>query len=143
MEHLPLILFVLTAFLGKYTLATSNDPYCLLGAADSGNLEQVNHWIQKGVNIDLADDENQTALMYAADRGYVEVVKCLIEKGANKNAVNIRQQTSLMLAAANGCSNVVKYLTESGAELDALDSSGNSSNLCCRYAQLGDCQVFD
>lgn len=58
--------------------------------------------INNGANINLVDNDEQTALHVAAANGNIKVAKLLIENGANVSSVDNYGWTALFIAAENG-----------------------------------------
>ena len=90
-------------------------------AAQSGNLEVVQLFVQAGMSLEEADDYDWTALSEAAYAGRLETVKYLVGQGANIEARDEDGWTVLMNAAGitNNLS-VVRFLVESGADVLAV-----------------------
>ena len=65
----------------------------------------------KDIDVNVQDQDGNTALMVAAEDGQLNVVEMLLEeKGINVNLQNQDGNTALLLAAENGQLNVVKML---------------------------------
>ena len=60
----------------------------LISAAINGDIRKVKESIATGANVDVKDNDGETALHRAALNGHVEVAKVLIEKGADVGAKN-------------------------------------------------------
>ena len=91
-------------------------------AAQSGNLEVVQLFVQAGMSLEEADDDlGWTALYEAAYAGRLGTVKYLVGQGANIEARDEDGYTVLMNAAGitNNLS-VVRFLVESGADVLAV-----------------------
>ncbi len=87
-------------------------------AAPQGNIDIVNSLIEKGANLDLKNNDGNTALMFVAsngnfDRGInaINIVKALIEKGANLDLKNNNGETADMVAIKYSNTEIVKTLT--------------------------------
>ena len=70
--------------------------------------------LEKGLNVNTADEDGYTLLASASANGHVEVVRLLLEKGANVNAVDRERWTPLSWALRNSYGEVVKLLLEVG-----------------------------
>ena len=55
----------------------------LIEAAKDGNLEVLELLLQQGANIDIQNNNGNTALIWAARNDRLEVVKLLLQQGAN------------------------------------------------------------
>ncbi len=71
----------------------------LMYAALIGKDETVKLILQKGPDINQADNKGNTALHFAASFGHSGVVFLLLKHGANIESTNNAQQTALMIAA--------------------------------------------
>lgn len=69
--------------------------------------------IEKGADLDLADETGSTPLHKACKRGNLKLVKFLIEKGANLNLKNKDEFTPLQVARSNDRFEVVRFLDNS------------------------------
>lgn len=63
--------------------------------------------IQKGANVNVIGQDNQTALTWAAFKGSKSLVELLLENGAvtTINAVNNRKNSALILSIDSGRGN--------------------------------------
>jgi len=94
-------------------------------AAAKGDLADVKRHLQKGMDVNIKDDNDWTPLLYSAFNGKQDVVVFLISKGADVNAASrITGWTPLHVAADKGHLDVVKILVGSGANVNAKDSIG-------------------
>ena len=67
--------------------------------ADTGILEQL---IEKGANVQAADNTGKTALMYAAEGGDIGKVRLLLAAGANASVQTQDGKTAADFAKGNG-----------------------------------------
>lgn len=96
-------------------------------ASSAGHIEIVKVLLTAGVDVNMTNDNGQTALHYAASRNREDIAKCLLEAGAHINAADKLGNTSLHRAASRGHLSMVKLLlTRSGITIDALDSAKNT-----------------
>eukprot|EP00961_Rhodomonas_salina_P257399 3478707-Rhodomonas_salina.3 len=70
----------------------------LHAAAKSGNLEELNALLEKGADVNDADDFGRTPLMDAAWEGNAEAVKFLLDHGADSEIENHGGGTALKVA---------------------------------------------
>lgn len=96
----------------------------LLTIAVGSDLNDVKFALDRGANVNAANDEGRTAITFAAnsDRLPLDTVKLLIERGANVNAKNIDGESVLDRARLLGDSPIVDLLVKSGAKSDAATS---------------------
>ena len=76
--------------------------------ASLGDVEQVEQGLQKGLDVNSADEEGYSALQAAAENDHLEVVKLLVSKGAD--IAHRSPNTALELAEMAGNKDVVTYL---------------------------------
>ncbi|KAH8780344.1 ankyrin repeat-containing domain protein, partial [Hyaloscypha finlandica] len=67
----------------------------------SGHVNVIKLLLEKGANVDTADEGGQTPLHQASMIRHIDVIKLLLDKGANVNAVNGARQTPLHRASMN------------------------------------------
>ena len=80
------------------------------------NVEKLKLLIEKGANVNAADEDGKTALMYAALCDAKETAELLIEKGADVNAVNDNGETALMMATKKNNKEIADLLIKTGAK---------------------------
>ena len=83
--------------------------------------------MERGANIDIQDDYENTALVLASERGHFDVAKTLLERGANMDIRNNYGNTALILASIYRSLDIVKILLESGANYN-VDSGKDFFN---------------
>jgi ankyrin repeat protein len=83
--------------------------------------------VQKGVNLDVRDNDGNTALMIAFEAGNDKASKLLIDAGANLDIRDNTGKTALMLAAEKGEFDVVDALIVAGANLNIRDNAGKTA----------------
>ena len=59
--------------------------------------KEVQYLIEKGANVEVKDEEQQTPLHIAYMDAFTDVVKYLVSNGANKNAKNKNGKHHMML----------------------------------------------
>lgn len=76
----------------------------------------VSKCIKCGMDIDVTNDNGETALMYACQKGYLDLVLILVAGGADINAKDKNGKTVLNYAAEGGNTEIVKLLLSQGAD---------------------------
>ena len=114
----------------------------LMFAALYGNASSVAALIQRGADVNAANDEGATALMWAVTD--LEKTKLLVEAGANVNAASADARTPLLIAAGiRGAAPVVRLLLDKGADIKARGPGliGETTALV-QAAFIGDEEIF-
>lgn len=122
----------------KQLTENNNSPYWLMAtAALSENEALVDYFIEKGVDVKLADEAGETALHWTAWQGSLKGSKLLIDRGANINAYYRANGglTPLICAIESGNLELVKYLIDKGAN-EIVDTQDGYSNSAIRVACL-------
>ena len=124
------ILSSLQVIKGANLNTSRNDKRTPLMEGSSKNDEkQVNWLIEHGADVNLQDEDGDTALHFAcnSDHASLEILSCLIENGANINACTDFKITPLMMAVQNCHKYVVSFLIEHGANVDLQDEDGDTA----------------
>lgn len=108
---------------GLASSASEAPPKSLQEAAGSGDLEQLKRHIDKGSDLNKADQYGYTPLKRAMESHQVEAAKLLIEAGANVNTKDRDGVTPLITGALNGQTELVEMLLAKGADKNAKDNS--------------------
>ncbi|XP_066253407.1 putative ankyrin repeat protein RF_0381 [Euwallacea similis] len=98
----------------------------LLEAASLGNYYQVMRFIDHNADINMKNQNYDTALHKAAEKGHKEIVLFLLDNGANQ-LINGSKKNPLHFACRNGHNDIVPILIEYGAKLEQEDSDGYTS----------------
>lgn len=112
---------------GETTTSTVTADRSIQHAAYTGDVEQVERFLNEGVNINSKDKAGLTALHWASYKGQVEAIQTLLENGAR---VNISQDalrgrrwedasvgSPIDLAARGNHADAFQILVEYGAEI--------------------------
>ncbi len=97
----------------------------LADAAADGDFQRVIRLLNLATNVNLRDEEGDTALMMAAQNGHPDVVAALLAGGADPNSKNNSGATALMWGV--GSPRVVELLLDHGAIPDAKPDSGHTA----------------
>lgn len=91
----------------------------------AGNVKAVQVHLDKGVDLDIVDERDETALMVAASSGDLEMARMLLEAGADPNKKSESgRHLSLHRAILKDHLELVRLLLESGANLNTEDQGG-------------------
>ncbi|CAI9741121.1 E3 ubiquitin-protein ligase MIB2-like isoform X1 [Octopus vulgaris] len=91
-------------------------------ASGKGYKDVVSLLLEAGENLEVQDEDGDTALHYSSYRDQPEIMEILLSKGANTEAVNKRQLTALHIAVIKEFVKCVRVLLE----YSAADISGNT-----------------
>ncbi len=91
------------------------------------NLEAVRFLVDKKVNIDQQDSDNNTPLILAAKADYTEIATFLVDRQANMNVQNNNNKTALMFAAELGNKILTDLLVKSGAQTTLTSDEGKTA----------------
>ena len=120
---------VLTALLEAKSKLSINLPGKLKrsplhSAAKAGQVQNMRYLIQKGAEVDNADDDKQTPLHMAAMYGRVKAVTVLLEAKADLDLQDSEKRTPLYLAAYNGYVDTVEILLNDNADVKLVSDGG-------------------
>lgn len=85
----------------------------------------VTYFLSKGVDVNLADAEGNTALMNASSGRDVALVNLLLEKGAKVNEANAKGETAIFQAVKSGSVEVINALLSKNASLSVSDKDNH------------------
>ena len=100
-----------------------------IGAATDNDIEFIQNYISKGVDVDQAvEGKTRPALWYAVARGNTKIVKQLRRNGANINYCDFESGRSVLMEAVRNWfvtknSDIVRYLLKHDANLDHKDKT--------------------
>lgn len=104
-------------------------------AAETGDKVQFKKILkQKGLDLNLQDEEGMTPLMSAALGGQVELLKQLLQKKVNLEVKNSAGDTALAVAVTNDQIAAAKVLIEAGANVDLVVAGDEEDTLLIRAA---------
>ncbi|MBH0113930.1 ankyrin repeat domain-containing protein [Novosphingobium sp. YJ-S2-02] len=83
--------------------------------------------VQKGANVNIADDHGTTPLQAAVNLGWRDGAEYLLENHARTNDSNDAGETPLIFAVHRHDTELVKALLQAGADPDRTDNSGRSA----------------
>ena len=99
----------------------------LMEACIEGNLEEAERLLEQGADVNVKDNDGETALIWAAYRGYTDIAELLIDKEADVNVKDNDGETALMLAisflfGSTDTTDTAELLIDKGADVDATDN---------------------
>lgn len=95
-------------------------------ALNEGYTEIVKLFLANGADINVKNNDGNTALMHAAMNGHPEMVLVLLDAGANLAVADNEGKTSLMIAQEQGNAEIVTILEsviENRQLLNVLESA--------------------
>ncbi|WP_173970161.1 ankyrin repeat domain-containing protein [Flavobacterium bizetiae] len=111
----------------KPTVQTANGQTVLhLLAGKDKQSQIVTYFINKGVDVNKADNEGNTAFIIASGGKDIELLQTLLPKFKNINAVNAKGESALTQAVKNSSADVVAFLLNNGAHSTIKDIEGNN-----------------
>lgn len=99
----------------------------LFKAASFGDLNTVRQLLSKGININIANEEHETALHMAAAKGHYQIVIYLLNHGADINSRTVNNWLPIHHATRFGHANIVNYLLKKGASPYHRTSDGKNA----------------
>lgn len=87
----------------------------LMDAVDDGDTRKVKALLDKGLDPDFADEDENTPLDVAIRAGSDAIVRALVDAGADVNRVNSSKEAPLDLAKDFGETAIAQYLENEGA----------------------------
>jgi ankyrin repeat protein len=113
----------------------------LLQASKIGHDRILRTLLDRGVDVNLADGNGQTALLWASKNGHDAVVKLLLQaKGIDVNSKHINNWIALIFASANGHDSVIKLLLQAeGIDINSKDINGDTALL--RASRIGGASI--
>lgn len=87
--------------------------------------EIVNYFIEKGVDVNTADNDGNNVLMITAASTNLDAVQQIYAKTKDINALNTKGETALFTAVQKGSPEIVSFLIEKGAKTNLTAKEGN------------------
>ncbi|WP_066222495.1 ankyrin repeat domain-containing protein [Formosa haliotis] len=95
-------------------------------ASGSKDIAVINYFLDKGVDVNQADQNGNTPFLNAASRNNLEIVTLLQKHVKDVNLTNKKGESALALAVQGNTTDVVSFLIEKGADVQVVDASGNN-----------------
>ncbi|QWX83907.1 ankyrin repeat domain-containing protein [Cellulophaga sp. HaHaR_3_176] len=90
------------------------------------NTEIIDYFIEKGVDVNLADKDGNTAFLNAASRNKAEILSHLLPNINDINSVNKKGESALALAVANNSIEIISFFIKNKAAIATIDNDGNN-----------------
>ncbi len=113
--------FLLLAVMSLLSVSAITHASAIHDAAKSGDLDQIQRLVIKGVDVNEKVVRDETPLIIAALAGNGEIVNYLLQRGADINVRSASGLTALHAAAYAGQTEIVSLLVTKGATVN--DSS--------------------
>lgn len=111
----------------KPTVLTPNGQTVLhLLASKDKQSAIVAYFMAKGVDVNKADSEGNTAFIIASGGKDIELLQTLLPKVKNINTTNTKGESALTQAVKNSSADVVTFLLNNGADSKIKDNEGNN-----------------
>jgi len=117
----------------------------LIKAAGMGEPpEKIRYLIRdKGIDVDVRDENGMSPLIYAAFFGHADAAKELLDCGADVNACGSSGVTVLLAALQNAANaNIARLLIDSGADVNAADGQGLTPLMTAIYADSFEMMLY-
>lgn len=88
--------------------------------------EVITYFLNKGVDVNQADEDGNTPFMYAATSRDTAVIGMLLPKIKNINQANLQGSTALTMAVRSSNADMVRLLIAKGADIKVTDKKGNN-----------------
>jgi len=85
--------------------------------------------INKGADLNLQNNNKDTALLYSSKNGYKDIAELLINKGADLNLQDNNKDTALLYSLKNGYKDIAELLIDKGADLNLQDNNKDTALL--------------
>ena len=98
----------------------------LYDACKKGNIGVVRQWLNRGADVNQADEEGRTPLFVACREGHVDAARLLLEKDAEVDRAIEDGRTPLFVACYNGHVDAARLLLDNGAKVDRATEGGGT-----------------
>lgn len=115
--------------IAEITDSISEAEFAFVKHAESGNLELVKSFLQKGININSRNTEGATALMLATFKGHHELAFYLLQNNIDVTITDKGGFNALMLACESSfpSKELVQQIIESGCNVNANSKRGSTA----------------
>tara|TARA_R110000868_G_scaffold158589_4_gene386847 strand:+ start:55172 stop:56638 length:1467 start_codon:yes stop_codon:yes gene_type:complete len=86
----------------------------------------IAYFIEKGVDVNLADENGNTPFLNAVNRNKIALIEYLLPKVKDLNHLNKKRESALALAVAHNSPEIVALLLKNKAAITTIDGKGNN-----------------
>jgi len=105
-----LMLVIMLFCINAWLLAGENED-ALFKACRENDTKKVKELLDKGITVNIQNEQGITPLMIEVGTGYEEIATLLINKGANINAIDNNGKTVLTWAQLGGSKAIIELIT--------------------------------
>ena len=107
---------------------------------DDMDIDKIEKYINKGVNINKKDEKGQTILFSLAAKRKLEALKILIKNGANLTLEDLHRKTVLDEAVDRNDGMMIRFLLDNGFNINHKNNSGRT--IFQNVARMGNNKIF-
>ena len=107
---------------------------------DDMDIDKIEKYINKGVNINKKDEKGQTILFSLAAKRKLEALKILIKNGANLTLEDLHRKTVLDEAVDRNDGMMIRFLLDNGFNINHKNNSGRT--IFQNVAHMGNNKIF-
>ena len=107
---------------------------------DDMDIDKIEKYINKGVNINKKDEKGQTILFSLAAKRKLEALKILIKNGANLTLEDLHRKTILDEAVDRNDGMMIRFLLDNGFNINHKNNSGRT--IFQNVARMGNNKIF-
>ena len=107
---------------------------------DDMDIDKIEKYINKGVNINKKDEKGQTILFSLAAKRKLEALKILIKNGANLTLEDLHRKTILDEAVDRNDGIMIRFLLDNGFNINHKNNSGRT--IFQNVARMGNNKIF-
>lgn len=105
--------------------------------SETDNINIIYQLIEKGADINIKNNDDETALSIAVENDYYDLVAKLIDKGADINVIINNNETPLIVAINNQRYTIASLLIDKGANVDYCSNDNNTALMeCAKYDNI-------
>ena len=107
---------------------------------DDMDIDKIEKYINKGVNINKKDEKGQTILFSLVAKRKLEALKILIKNGANLTLEDLHRKTVLDEAVDRNDGMMIRFLLDNGFNINHKNNSGRT--IFQNVAHMGNNKIF-